>query len=327
IAFGHHVREIIINYVKLRQFDPIRGVGTGGDDQCDNGAGSHRPGPSEIEGGLHIITRHKTGIGPIKDSRESVGHSKDAVEIDYVGKIDIRPAHHRYADSASINTSVVQRVHVVDRRKVCWPERVLTARKRNLWLGVYVVDRRLVWRNHVLRLAVKTVECRNTSNSGDQGGGNLRVGRVGPMLLAAYRVLVNGRAERLLHLSRIARELDMCLALRDVVNAKTVCLQPGSNGLDVLLRRSECFSEFIWREPPVVVRGKLVLLIIQQFLQGGLLLGCALEHKQHAIHGQIGRRSADVELRAGRRMSVLLECSDSPLIYRLSNERSDGVKS
>src|SRR5581483_7379676 len=141
-------------------------------------------------------------------------------------------------------------------RKVCWPERVLTARKRNLWLEVYVVDRRLVWRNHVLRLAVKTVKCRNTSNSRDQGGGNLRVGRVGPMLLAAYRVLVNRCLERLLYLSRIARELDMSLALGDVVDAKTVCLQPGSDGLDVLVRRSECFSEFGGREPPVVVKGK-----------------------------------------------------------------------
>jgi len=71
----------------------------------------------------------------------------------------------------------------------------------------------------------------------------------------------------------------------------------------------------------VVVGRVLVLLVVEQLAQGGLLLGAALQHQQHALHRQSSRGSAQIELRARQNMRVALEHRQLGFIYRLGNKR------
>lgn len=67
-------------------------------------------------------------------------------------------------------------------------------------------------------------------------------------------------------------------------------------------------------QPVVVVRRILVLLIVEQFVNSEVLLGIALEHQQHAVHGQVGWGCADIEHGTSHRMGVSLECHDRAVV-------------
>ncbi len=76
-------------------------------------------------------------------------------------------------------------------------------------------------------------------------------------------------------------------------------------------------AELFRRQPFVVAGGRLVLLIVEQLKQRGLLLRAALEYQQHAIHRQIGRRQGDVELGACQGMDISLEQNPPAIIHWL----------
>ena len=59
--------------------------------------------------------------------------------------------------------------------------------------------------------------------------------------------------------------------------------------------RAELFAELCRSEPLVIARRRLILLIVEQTPEGGLLLGTALQNQQHSFHRKAGRRRAEVE--------------------------------
>ena len=65
-----------------------------------------------------------------------------------------------------------------------------------------------------------------------------------------------------------------------------------------------------------------VLLVVQKFAQGGFLLGAALQHQEHALHGERGRGCAQVELTARKGMGVALEDGQLLLVERFGDERA-----
>lgn len=71
----------------------------------------------------------------------------------------------------------------------------------------------------------------------------------------------------------------------------------------------------------VIVRGSLVLLQGEQRIEIGVLLGAPVEHEQHALHGKIGRRGSEVELRLGQRMTIAAEGGEPVGINGLGDPR------
>ncbi len=56
------------------------------------------------------------------------------------------------------------------------------------------------------------------------------------------------------------------------------------------------------------------MLLLEQVRQGGFLLWAALQNEHHAIHGQVGRSGALVELRSSQRMSIAAKNGQAGLI-------------
>jgi len=71
----------------------------------------------------------------------------------------------------------------------------------------------------------------------------------------------------------------------------------------------------------MVGRGAGVLLLIDKLLESSLLLGAALEHKEHAVERHCIGQSALVEFSAGQWMRVTGEGGAAGVVYRLQNAR------
>jgi hypothetical protein len=70
----------------------------------------------------------------------------------------------------------------------------------------------------------------------------------------------------------------------------------------------------------VIPRG-LVVLLVEQRLERRLLFWAALQHEQHAIHRQIRRRSALIELRACQGVCVAAQRRQRAFIDPSRNTR------
>src|SRR5215467_10975642 len=115
---------------------------------------------------------------------------------------------------------------------------------------------------------------------------------------------MNLRMESLLDLRLEAGELDYGAAVGNAIDLETVVLEPSGDELKVLVRRAELQAELVGCEPFVVVGRGFVLLIVEKLVQGELLLRIALEDQQHALHWQIRRCRANIELWLSQRMRV-----------------------
>jgi len=156
-----------------------------------------------------------------------------------------------------------------------------------------------------------------------QSGWNRRVAGVRPVLLPVHDVVVNRSVKRFLHLAGRAGKLQHGAALRRS-NLESVRLQPACNSLNVCIGGPELLAEFGGREPPVVAGRGLVLLIVEKFPQGGLLVRTALQHQQHALHGKRGRRRAQLKLRARQGVCVSLQDGQVRFFHRLRDQRLGG---
>ena len=106
--------------------------------------------------------------------------------------------------------------------------------------------------------------------------GNLRIAGVCPMGFPIHDVPVNGGMQSRFDLRRRPRKLNQRASPRNVDGLKSKGRKPGRNGLYVRVGGSELLPELIGRKPLVVARGGLDLLLLEQILQTGLLIGTAL---------------------------------------------------
>jgi hypothetical protein len=95
--------------------------------------------------------------------------------------------------------------------------------------------------------------------------------------------------------------------------------------LNVRVGGSELLPELIGSKPPVVARGGLDLLLLEQILQSGLLVGTALQNELHAIHRQIRRRGALIVLGERERVSVSRKGDQSSRVDSIRNPRGDRI--
>src|SRR5258708_2715790 len=145
-----------------------------------------------------------------------------------------------------------------------------------------------------LRLLHKIVQREHASCGWQKCSRDLRIAGIGPVLLSADHVLVDWGMKRFLHLAGGAGELNQSTS-SGRAHLKAVRLEPRRDGLNVGIGRAELFAELCGSEPLVIVRRSLVLLIVEQTPEGGLLLRTALQNQQHPFHRKAGRRCAEVE--------------------------------
>src|SRR5215471_5666833 len=145
------------------------------------------------------------------------------------------------------------------------------------------------------------------------------------MLLPFHDILVNRRRKRVLYLCRSSRELDHATPSRYLADLKPMRLQPRDCDLNILIHRAEVLAEFVRREPLVVVRRAFVLLLIEQLPERPFLFGAALQHQQHAVQRQIGRRSSAIVLWTREGVSVSLQDQAPAFVYGFSDFRHHRV--
>src|SRR5215472_8221875 len=75
-------------------------------------------------------------------------------------------------------------------------------------------------------------------------------------------------------------------------------LEPGRDGLDVVVRGAEARAEFLRRDPFVVIGGLGIELLALQSSESRVLLGAALEAQHHVVHGKAVRRETAIKFRA-----------------------------
>src|ERR1700723_4722720 len=95
---------------------------------------------------------------------------------------------------------------------------------------------------------------------------NLWVSIVGPVLFSLDDILVDRRVKSFPHLAGGAGELKHGPPLGRA-NLKSVRLQPGSNNLNVIIRRPELLAELRGCKPLMEVGGRLILLVVEKFSQ------------------------------------------------------------
>src|SRR5260370_14372642 len=87
------------------------------------------------------------------------------------------------------------------------------------------------------------------------------------------------------------------------------------------VRGSKGSCEALGCEPLMVGGGTGVLLLIDELLEGGLLLGAVLEHEEHAVERRCVGQSALVEFRACQRVRVASESGAAGDFYSLLTTR------
>ena len=169
----------------------------------------------------------------------------------------------------------------------------------------------------------EVVQGSDASHHGREGGGDSRIARVGPVLLALDGEFVDLGVEGVAHQPRRAGKLDDGAARPHAVDLETLGGEPVGHGLDVRIGGAEPLSKLFGRKPLVIVGRGLDVLLIQQLPQLGFLVSTALEDEQHAPHGQAVRGRAAVVLRARQRMRVSPERHDVLDIHRLCDARGN----
>jgi hypothetical protein len=145
------------------------------------------------------------------------------------------------------------------------------------------------------------------------------------MRFTIHYVTVNLRVKRGFYLGSSPRKLNHVAAVGNLDGLKSEGREPGGNGLNVRIGGAELLPELDRRKPFVKGRRGSDLLLNQQILQRGLLVGSAFQHEQNPVHRQIGWRRALVVLRARERMRAPGESSQPRNVDSVRNPRADGI--
>ena len=210
-----------------------------------------------------------------------------------------------------------KRIQVVNRRQVRRHHRVAGAakavRKREF-------RPRLMHLVHGVRFEV--VQGNDSGYHGRERRGNLRIAHVGNVLLAFHLQVMDLRLKRFAHLPCCSGKINHHPAGVDHIHPKSVRLQPARNCVQVLLRHSKSLSEFLRGNPAVEIRRSFRLQLIEERLKSLLLLGSALQLKQHVLHGQALASGTPIVLDSGFGMRIAPQRDPLSFINILCNART-----
>src|ERR1700693_5068326 len=101
----------------------------------------------------------------------------------------------------------------------------------------------------------------HTGDDRRKGGRNLRVACIRPVLLSVPDISMDRRVKGRLNLSGGAGKLNDRAPLGHLGDLEAMRPEPGGDRLDVLVGGAKLLSEFLRREPSVIVRGGPLLLL------------------------------------------------------------------
>jgi Transposase DDE domain group 1 len=100
--------------------------------------------------------------------------------------------------------------------------------------------------------------------------------------------------------------------------SEPLALEPLRHGTNVGVRR----AELLWRQPNVIIRRTLVLLLFHVGLKCGLLVGAALEQQQDASHRQPAVRGSAVKFRPREWMHITPKHHSPRVVHGVHHARS-----
>ena len=147
----------------------------------------------------------------------------------------------------------------------------------------------------------------DADDHGRKGRGDRGIAHVADVRHALDRQVVNLSVEGALDLRRRAAEADRHAVARDLGDGEPVAGEPVGDGEDVGLGGSEIFADLVRGEPLVKVGRVRVVFAGHVGVEGGLLLGAAVEHQDQVGHGQVVRHLTQIVPGVGEGMRVALE--------------------
>ncbi len=141
---------------------------------------------------------------------------------------------------------------------------------------------------------LEVVELGDAGDEGAEGRGDLRRGRVGVVGFALHRVGVDRGMEGGLDLADRSGELDGALSGGDLGDGEAVGLKPAGELLDVRVGGAKLLGEGSRRQPLMEVGRTGLVGLLEKLLEGGLLLGRALEDQLQAAGGLGGIGLAEI---------------------------------
>src|SRR6202011_4396912 len=110
----------------------------------------------------------------------------------------------------------------------------------------------------------------------------------------------------------------------DLDAGEVVVREPGGDGGEIAVGGSEGCAEGLGREPLVPGGGGLVLLVVDELLEGRFLFGAALEDQDDAAEGGGGGEGPLVELGRGEGVGVAGEGADAGIVDGLEDAGAGG---
>ena len=316
-------------------------------------------GPLGVDVGFALVAGD-TGVGAVVDDVEvlraggSCGVAEREVEelaeVDEVGGVDVGLADDRYGLAGAVDWGggVPEGKDVVDGGEVVGSDSVggsaVVDSERRVGLGLGGLGlgglglggqrRGSVGDGIVAEVADavaggaagEVVERRDASDNWREGGGDGGVVGVGEVLAALDGVTVHAGAEGGLDHAGRAAEFDEGAGGVDLNVREVVVCEPGGDGGEVAVGGAEGCSEGLGSKPLVPDGGGLVLLPVDELLEGGLLFGTALEDEDDSAERGGGGEGALVELRAGEGVGVAGEGGEAGFVDGLKDAGAGGGK-
>src|SRR5580704_1168942 len=142
------------------------------------------------------------------------------------------------------------------------------------------------------------------------------------MPLAFHFEVVNFRLEGLAYLDCSSGKINQHPAGIDHVDAETVGFKPGNDRVEVGLCQTKAFAELLRGQPVMEVWRTLCVELVNELLDGLLLLRRTLQLEQHVLHGKIVRHRAAIVRGPRLGMGIALESGPACFIDALRNSRA-----
>src|SRR5579864_1039221 len=99
-------------------------------------------------------------------------------------------------------------------------------------------------------------------------------------------------------------------------------LEPGRDGLDIVIRGAESRAEFLRRHALVIVWRRRILLFTKELGERGLLFGSAPQHELNVFHREIRRGGALVKFCSSKRMRIAVKHEHLAFVDWSGDERT-----
>ena len=286
VADADDVGDVLLDHIHLRKRDAVHQPVRRSNHHVDGGIGSDAARDFRVEIRFRIVANHHArvvaGVNEVGIVNRKVEHLTVGL---HVAQENIRTGRDSNRHAGSIDSVRQQGRSVVDRCEVGWANKVVAGTVRVLRAGLQLAQ---LCRGCVVALLEEVIQSRNARDHRPERLGNRDVAIVRHVRLAVrHQVVMHFHLERFFELSAGAAELDRALRLGNVLDLQAVALHPGGHFGDIIIMYPEVLAELFRRRPLMVVRGALVLLLVNHLARFALLLRARLQHQDQMLRRRI----------------------------------------